>query len=142
MKIENEKIVQYINALGECSSVTGFPGMMIATACRKMSMEITEYVQEKKRIFEKYGEKREDGWEIQENNPNFEKAMEEIMQIATYQTDVDIPQFSETEFIKKFQSDTLTAKNYGILYEIFVKKEDAYVTAESQTQCGDATHTA
>ena len=107
-----------------------------------MSMEITEYVQEKKRIFEKYGEKREDGWEIQENNPNFEKAMEEIMQIATYQTDVDIPQFSETEFFEKFQSDTLTAKNYEILYEIFVKKEDAYVTAESQTPCGDATHTA
>lgn len=142
MKIENEKIVQYINALGECSSVTGFPGMMIATACRKMSMEITEYVREKQRIFEKYGEKQENGWIIPKDSPNMSKAMNEIMQIATYQTEVDIPQFSETEFFKKFQSDALTAEDYVILYDIFVEKEDAHVTAESQTSGGDATHTA
>ena len=123
MKIANEKILQYVDALGQCNSVTGFPGMIIAITRRKMSGEIAEYAKEKQRIFEKYGQKQEDGWMIPKDSTDFKKAMEEIMQIATYQTEVNIPQFSEEEFVKKFQSDSLTAENYSILYEVFVKKE-------------------
>lgn len=121
MKIANEKILQYVDALGRCNSVTGFPGMIIAITRRKMSEEIKEYVMEKQRIFEKYGQKQNDGWIIQKDSPNFQKAMQEIIQIATYQTDVDVPKFSEEEFFQKFQSDSITAENYGILYDIFVK---------------------
>lgn len=123
MKIANEKILQYVDALGQCNSVTGFPGMIIAITRRKMSGEIAEYAKEKQRIFEKYGQKQEDGWVIPKDSTDFKKAMEEIMQIATYETEVNIPQFSEEEFVQKFQSDSLTAENYSILYEIFVKKE-------------------
>ena len=123
MKIANEKILQYVDALGQCNSVTGFPGMIIAITRRKMSGEIAEYAKEKQRIFEKYGQKQEDGWIIPKDSTDFKKAMEEIMQIATYQTEVNIPQFSEEEFVQKFQSDSLTAENYSILYEVFVKKE-------------------
>lgn len=123
MKIANEKILQYVDALGQCNSVTGFPGMIIAITRRKMSGEIAEYAKEKQRIFEKYGQKQEDGWMIPKDSTDFKKAMEEIMQIATYQTEVNIPQFSEEEFVQKFQSDSLTAENYSALYEIFVKKE-------------------
>lgn len=123
MKTENERILQYVGALDQCKDVTGFPGMIIAIARRKMSEEIAEYAKEKQRIFEKYGQKQEDGWMIPKDSPEFKKAMEEIMQIATYQTEVNIPQVSEEEFVQKFQSDSLTAENYSILYEIFVKKE-------------------
>lgn len=124
MKIANEKILQYVDVLSRCNSVTGFPGMIIAIARRKMSEEIAEYAKEKQRIFEKYGQKQEDGWLISKDSPDFKKVMEEIMQIATYQTEVNIPQFSEEEFYQKFQSDVLTAENYSILYEIFVRREE------------------
>lgn len=122
MKTENERILQYVGALDQCKDVTGFPGMIIAIAKRKMSEEIEEYVKEQQKIFEKYGKRQEDGWMIPKDSPDFKKAMEEIMQIATYQTEVNIPQFSEDEFVQKFQSDSLNAENYGWLYEIFVKK--------------------
>lgn len=95
-----------------------------------MSEEIVEYAKEKQRIGEKYGQKQEDGWMIPKDSSDFKKAMEEIMQIATYQTEVNIPQFSEEEFIQKFQSDSLKAENYNIPYEIFVRKEDS--NAESK----------
>lgn len=137
MKIANEKILQYVDALDRCDSVTGFPGMIIAITRRKMSDEIAEYVQEKQRIFKKYGQKKGDGWIIPKDSPDFKKAMNEIMQVATYQTNVDIPQFSEEEFIRKFQSDSLTAENYNVLYEIFVRKEDKYAAAENCASCGD-----
>ena len=123
MKIANEKILQYVDALGQCNSVTGFPGMIIAITRRKMSGEIAEYAKEKQRIFEKYGQKQDNGWIIPKDSPDMQAAIEEIMQIATYQTEVNIPQVSEEEFVQKFQSDSLTAENYSILYEIFVKKE-------------------
>lgn len=123
MKIANEKILQYVDALGRCNSVTGFPGMIIAITRRKMSEEIAEYIQEKQRIFKKYGQKKDDGWIIPKDSPDFQKAMDEIMQMATYQAEVNIPQFSENDFVQKFQSDSLTAENYEILYEIFVRRE-------------------
>lgn len=123
MKAENEKILQYIAALEKCKNATGFPGMLIAIARRKMSEEIREYIKEKQRILEKYGQKQDNGWIIPEGSPDKQAAIEEIMQIATYQTEVNIPQVSEEEFVQKFQSDSLTAENYSILYEIFVKKE-------------------
>lgn len=124
MRIANEKILQYVDALGRCNSVTGFPGMIIAITRRKMSEEIAEYVKEKQKIFEKYGEKQENGWIIPKDSPDFQKAMDEIVQMATYQTEVNIPQFSENDFVQKFQSDSLTAENYEILYEIFVRREE------------------
>lgn len=124
MKIANEKILQYVDALGRCNSVTGFPGMIIAITRRKMSEEIVEYVRERQKIIEKYGQKQENGWIIPKDSPDFQKSMEEIMQIATYQTDVDVPRFSEEEFYQKFQSDVLTAENYSILYEIFARREE------------------
>lgn len=124
MKIANEKILQYVDALSRCNSVSGFPGMIIAIARRKMSEEIAEYVKEKQKIFEKYGEKQENGWIIPKDSPDFQKAMDEIVQMATYQTEVNIPQFSENDFVQKFQSDSLTAENYEILYEIFVRREE------------------
>lgn len=124
MRIANEKILQYVDALGRCNSVTGFPGMIIAITRRKMSEEIVEYVRERQKIIEKYGQKQENGWIIPKDSPDIQKAMEEIMQIATYQTDVDVPRFSEEEFYQKFQSDVLTAENYSILYEIFVRREE------------------
>lgn len=74
MKISNEKILQYVDALGRCNSVTGFPGMIIAIARRKMSEEIAEYVKEKQRIFEKYGKKQEDGWIIPKDSHEFKKS--------------------------------------------------------------------
>lgn len=123
MKAENEKILQYIAALEKCKNATGFPGMLIAIARRKMSEEIREYIKEKQRILEKYGQKQDNGWIIPKDSPDMQAAIEEIMQIATYQTEVNIPQVSEEEFVQKFQSDSLTAENYSILYEIFVKKE-------------------
>lgn len=123
MKAENEKILQYIAALEKCKNATGFPGMLIAIARRKMSEEIREYIKEKQRILEKYGQKQDNGWIIPKDSPDKQAAIEEIMQIATYQTEVNIPQVSEEEFVQKFQSDSLTAENYSILYEIFVKKE-------------------
>lgn len=140
MKIANEKILQYVDVLSRCNSVTGFPGMIIAIARRKMSEEIAEYAKEKQRIFEKYGQKQEDGWIIPKDSPEFKKAMEEIMQIATYQTEVNIPQFSEEEFIQKFQSDSLKAENYSILYEIFVRKEDSNAESENKTPGGEPVH--
>ena len=97
--------------------------MLIAIARRKMSEEIREYIKEKQRILEKYGQKQDNGWIIPKDSPDMQAAIEEIMQIATYQTEVNIPQVSEEEFVQKFQSDSLTAENYSILYEIFVKKE-------------------
>lgn len=124
MKIANEKILQYVDALSKCGSVTGFPGMIIAIARRKMSEEIVEYVRERQKIIEKYGQKQENGWIIPKDSPDIQKAMDEIMQIATYQANVDIPWFSEEEFYQKFQSDALTAENYSILYEIFVRREE------------------
>lgn len=123
MKAENEKILQYIAALEKCKNATGFSGMLIAIARRKMSEEIREYIKEKQRILEKYGQKQDNGWIIPKDSPDMQAAVEEIMQIATYQTEVNIPQVSEEEFVQKFQSDSLTAENYSILYEIFVKKE-------------------
>lgn len=123
MKAENEKILQYIAALEKCKNATGFSGMLIAIARRKMSEEIREYIKEKQRILEKYGQKQDNGWIIPKDSPYMQAAVEEIMQIATYQTEVNIPQVSEEEFVQKFQSDSLTAENYSILYEIFVKKE-------------------
>lgn len=123
MKAENEKILQYIAALEKCKNATGFSGMHIAIARRKMSEEIREYIKEKQRILEKYGQKQDNGWIIPKDSPDMQAAIEEIMQIATYQTEVNIPQVSEEEFVQKFQSDSLTAENYSILYEIFVKKE-------------------
>lgn len=123
MKAENEKILQYIAALERCKNATGFSGMLIAIARRKMSEEIREYIKEKQRILEKYGQKQDNGWIIPKDSPDMQAAIEEIMQIATYQTEVNIPQVSEEEFVQKFQSDSLTAENYSILYEIFVKKE-------------------
>ena len=123
MKAENEKILQYIAALEKCKNATGLPGMLIAIARRKMSEEIREYIKEKQRILEKYGQKQDNGWIIPKDSPDKQAAIEEIMQIATYQTEVNIPQVSEEEFVQKFQSDSLTAENYSILYEIFVKKE-------------------
>ena len=123
MKAENEKILQYIDALEKCKNATGFSGMLIAIARRKMSEEIREYIKEKQRILEKYGQKQDNGWIIPKDSPDMQAAIEEIMQIATYQTEVSIPQVSEEEFVQKFQSDSLTAENYSILYEIFVKKE-------------------
>lgn len=123
MKAENEKISQYIAALEKCKNATGFSGMLIAIARRKMSEEIREYIKEKQRIIEKYGQKQDNGWIIPKDSPDMQAAIEEIMQIATYQTEVNIPQVSEEEFVQKFQSDSLTAENYSILYEIFVKKE-------------------
>lgn len=123
MKAENEKILQYIAALEKCKNATGFSGMLIAIARRKMSEEIREYIKEKQRILEKYGKKQDNGWIIPKDSPDMQAAIEEIMQIATYQTEVNIPQVSEEEFVQKFQSDSLTAENYSILYEIFVKKE-------------------
>ena len=123
MKAENEKILQYIAALEKCKNATGFSGMLIAIARRKMSEEIREYIKEKQRILEKYGQKQDNGWIIPKDSPDKQAAIEEIMQIATYQTEVNIPQVSEEEFVQKFQSDSLTAENYSILYEIFVKKE-------------------
>lgn len=123
MKAENEKILQYIAALEKCKNATGFSGMLIAIARRKMSEEIREYIKEKQRILEKYGQKQDNGWIIPKDSPDMQAAIEEIMQIATYQTEVNIPQVSEEEFVQKFQSDSLTAENYSILYEIFVKKE-------------------
>lgn len=140
MKIANEKILQYVDVLGRCNSVTGFPGMIIAIARRKMSEEIVEYAREKQKIIEKYGKKQEDGWLISKDSPDFKKAMEEIMQIATYQTEVNIPQFSEEEFIQKFQSDSLKAENYSILYEIFVRKEDSNAGSENKTTGGEPVH--
>lgn len=124
MRIANEKILQYVDALGRCNSVTGFPGMIIAIARRKMQEEISEYIQEKQGIFKKYGQKKDDGWIIPKDSPDFQKAMDEIVQMATYQTEVNIPQFSENDFVQKFQSDSLTAENYEILYEIFVRREE------------------
>lgn len=124
MRIANEKILQYVDALGRCNSVTGFPGMIIAITRRKMSEEIVEYVRERQKIIEKYGQKQENGWIIPKDSPDIQKVMYEIMQIATYQTDVDVPRFSEEEFYQKFQSDVLTAENYSILYEIFVRREE------------------
>lgn len=38
------------------------------------------------------------------------------------ETDVDVLQFSENEFIEKFQKPELTAMHYSILFEIFVRK--------------------
>lgn len=137
MKIANEKILQYVDALARCNSVTGLPGMVIAITRRKMSEEIVEYVKEKQRIFEKYGRKQDNGWIIPKDSPDFKKAMEEITQIATYQTDVDVPQFYEKEFIQKFQSDALTAENYDILYEIFVREENEYAAAENNAKSGN-----
>lgn len=140
MKIANEKILQYVDTLGKCDSVTGFPGMIIAITRRKMSDEIAEYVQEKQRIFKRYGQKKDNGWIIPKDSPDFQKAMDEIMQVATYQTNVDIPQFSEEEFIQKFQSDSLTAENYSILYEIFARKEDPNAESESKTEGREPVH--
>lgn len=114
--------------------------MIIAIARRKMSEEIAEYVKEKQRIFEKYGQKQEDGWIIPKDSHEFKKAMEEIMQIATYQTEVNIPQVSEEEFIQKFQSDSLKAENYNILYEIFVRKKDSNAESKSKTPGGEPVH--
>lgn len=38
------------------------------------------------------------------------------------ETDVDVLQFSENEFIEKFQNPELTAMDYSVLFEIFVRK--------------------
>lgn len=124
MKAESGKISEYIEMLNRCKSVTGFPGMIIAIAKRKMSEEIVEYKEAQKKIFEKYGKKQEDKWIIPKDSPDFEKALSEIMQVSTYQVDVSIPQFSEEEFLQKFTSEELAAEDYETLYEIFVKKEE------------------
>lgn len=64
-----------------------------------------------------------DGWMIPSDSPNFNEAFSRLSEIDEYSFEVSINQFSEEEFMEKFQSDSLTAENYEILYEIFVKKE-------------------
>ena len=97
MKLSNAQMETYLQGLDACHSASGFPGMLIGIAHRRIANELKEYLLEKQKIFEKYGEKTENGWSI--------------------------PQFSEEEFMEKFQDKALTAQNYDTLYDIFVRKE-------------------
>lgn len=42
--------------------------------------------------------------------------------MGNMETDVDVLRFSENEFIEKFQNPELTAMDYSVLIEIFVRK--------------------
>ena len=123
MKLSNAQMETYLQGLDTCHNASGFPGMLIGIAHRRIANEIKEYLLEKQKIFEKYGEKTENGWRIPQGSPEFKKTVSEILSISEITSEIDIPQFSEEEFMEKFQSDSLTAENYEILYEIFVKKE-------------------
>lgn len=97
--------------------------MAIGIAKRKITSEIEEYLVERQRIFQEFGVRNGDGWMIPSDSPNFNEAFSRLSEIDEYSFEVSINQFSEEEFMEKFQSDSLTAENYEILYEIFVKKE-------------------
>jgi hypothetical protein len=125
MKLTNGKMEEYIHGLDGCREATGYPGMLIGIVHRRIRTELREYLTEKQRIFEKYGTLQKDTgrWYIDSNSPGYPDAIREIAEISGLESEVDIPQFSEDEFVGKFQSDILTAKNYDVLYDIFVKKE-------------------
>lgn len=123
MKLSNAQMETYLQGLDACHSASGFPGMLIGIAHRRIANELKEYLLEKQKIFEKYGEKTENGWSIPQGSPEFEKAVSEILSISEITSEIDIPQFSEEEFMEKFQDKSLTAQNYDTLYDIFVRKE-------------------
>ena len=123
MILKNREAAQIISSLDKCKNSHGFCGMAIGIAKRKITSEIEEYLVERQRIFQEFGVRNGDGWMIPSDSPNFNEAFSRLSEIDEYSFEVSINQFSEEEFMEKFQSDSLTAENYEILYEIFVKKE-------------------
>ena len=123
MKLSNGQMEQYLQELDACKNVSGLPGMLIGIAHRRMANELKEYMLEKQKIFKKYGKKTEKGWSIEQGAPEFKKAVAEILDISEITSEIDIPQFSQEEFMEKFQDESLTAQNYDTLFDIFVRKE-------------------
>lgn len=115
---------QYLQGLDACKNASGFPGMLIGIVHRRIANEIKEYLSEKQKVFEKYGKQKPNGgWMISHDAPDFQNAVLEITEIGKIESEIDIPQFSEEEFMEKFQDNCLTAQNYDALYDIFVRKE-------------------
>ena len=124
MKLSNIQMEQYLQGLDACKNASGFPGMLIGIAHRRIANEIKEYLAEKQKIFEKFGTlKPNGGWMISRDSSGFQQAVSEITEIGKIESEIDIPQFSEEEFMEKFQDKSLTAQNYDTLYDIFVRKE-------------------
>ena len=124
MKLSNIQMEQYLQGLDACKNASGFPGMLIGIAHRRIANEIKEYLSEKQKVFEKYGtQKPNGGWMISHDAPGFKSAVLEITEIGKIESEIDIPQFSEEEFMEKFQDKSLTAQNYDTLYDIFARKE-------------------
>ena len=124
MKLSNGKMEEYLNGLDACKSASGFPGMMIGIVHRRIANEIKEYLIEKQKIFEKYGKQNESGtWVITRDSKGINEAMKELFDISQIESEIDIPQFLEEEFVEKFQDNALNAQNYDTLYETFVRKE-------------------
>lgn len=124
MKLSNIQMEQYLQGLDACKNASGFPGMLIGIVHRRIANEIKEYLSEKQKVFEKYGKQKPNGgWMISHDAPGFQSAVLEITEIGKIESEIDIPQFSEEEFMEKFQDKSLTAQNYDTLYDIFVRKE-------------------
>lgn len=123
MKLKNEQIFQYVQALEQFGKATGFPGMIIAITHGRLVRKIEGYLKEKQRIFETYGNQEHGEWFIPITLPNYEEIVKRLQEIGNAEEDVEIPNFSEYEFIEKFQNDALNAENYNVLYSIFVRKE-------------------
>lgn len=124
MKLSNSQMEQYLQGLDACKNASGFPGMLIGIVHRRIANEIKEYLSEKQKVFEKYGKQKPNGgWMIPRDSSGFQQAVSEITEIGKIESEIDIPQFSEEEFMEKFQDNCLTAQNYDALYDIFVRKE-------------------
>lgn len=124
MKLKNWQLVNCISKLESFKNVTGFPGMVIGITRRKMSGEVVEYMTEQKKIFEKYGTQKEDGWSISKDIPEFDKVMQQLHDMGNLEIEVPVPEFSEEEFMNKFVTDSFSADDYAFLYDLFVRKED------------------
>ena len=124
MKLKNWQLVNCISKLESFKNVTGFPGMVIGITRRKMSGEVVEYITEQKKIFEKYGTKKENGWSISKDIPEFDKVMQQLQDMGNLEIEVTIPKFSEEEFMDKFVTDSFSADDYAFLYDLLVRKED------------------
>ena len=122
MKLKNEQIFQYIQALEKCGKATGFPGMIIAITREKLIGKIGGYLKEKQQIFETYGKQEEGEWFIPSSCPNYDEIVNRLREMGNTETDVDVLQFSKNEFIEKFQNPELTAMDYSVLFKIFVRK--------------------
>lgn len=124
MKLKNWQLVNCISKLESFKNVTGLPGMVIGITRRKMSGEVVEYITEQKKIFEKYGTQKEDGWSISKDIPEFDKVMQQLQDMGNLEIEVPVPKFSEEEFMDKFVTDSFSADDYAFLYDLFVRKED------------------